>query len=79
MHVKWDFNIGKWIGNREHNMLLLILEHKSRLGAGAKPPFRILILIGRRIDCITKDGSFDTTCAKEKRGYRPYRTEFMAQ
>ena len=74
-----DFNIGKWTGNREHNMLLLILEQKSSLGAGAKRPFRILILIGRRMDCIAKDGSFDTTCAKEKRGYGPDWTEFMAQ
>ena len=74
-----DFNIGEWIRDREHNLLLSILEQKSSLGTGAKPPFSILILIGRRIDCIAKDGSFDATCAKEKRGYRPYWLYFMAQ
>ena len=74
-----DFNIGEWIRDREHNLPLLIMEHKSSLGAGAKPPSRILILIGRRLDFIAKDGSFDATCAKEKRGYRPDWTDFMAQ
>ena len=74
-----DFNIGECLRDRENNLLLLILEQKSILIVGEKPPFRILILIGRRIDCIAKDGSFDATCAKEKRGYRPNWTEFMAQ
>ena len=74
-----DFYIGEWIRNREHNLLPLIQEQKNSLGAGAKPSFRILILIGRRMDCIAKDGSFDATCAEEKRGYRLDWTKFMVQ
>ena len=74
-----DFNIVEWLRDREDNLLLLILEHKSSLGVGAKPPFRILILIGRRMDFNAKDGSFDASCAKEKRGYRPKWKEIMSQ